>query len=126
MLSSRCIEKKQAMLCRTNKKICDTKLLELHRRETRGAPRSFLFGIYGYRPEIKLRLADEPTDNHQWDSLPTPKRKEMMAKLAPACRVHDADRRKVWETCLPKPWRRQVPERSPACSGTADREEAAE
>ena len=90
MLSSRCIEKKQAMLCRTNKKICDTKLLELHRCETREVPRSLIFVPHGYgfhEPQIRLWVTDELKVNHRRDWSANPKRQEMMAKLA----------RKVWE-----------------------------
>ena len=53
----------------------------------------------------------EITDDLYYPAIPW-KRQEMMAKLAPACRVHDADRRKVWETCLRRGFGRQVPERN--------------
>lgn len=109
--------------------ICNSNKFELHLYKTSGTPRSLFLSSHesGSRKlEMELWLTGGPENLKVPHPATLWKRQEMMAKLAPACRVYDADRRKVWETCLRLNFGRQVPERSPACADTADREEAAE
>ena len=105
-------------LCCKKQETCDLSQLKLHRCETSRRPQPLFFSGHapGYRePEIELWLMGEPENLKMphpatlWErqDLPVPTRQTgMMAKPA----------RKVWE----------MPEGSPACADTADREEAAE